>query len=322
MTPRVGIVIPAFNVESFVADSLDSLIAQDFVDWECVVVDDGSTDATAQVVARYTEPRIRLVRQENAGVSAARNRGLAESAAPAVLFLDGDDLLHPSALRRLEESLRANPDAVLVFGTTMRVTPSGHVEPGQKDPRRHSFVTGDVLASMLTHDRVFWNGGQLLARTSALRRAGGYRSGLRLSEDWEFFTRLSALGPCVFIGPQEEILRHRVHPGSAAPTLSLDLSNHLPAIDAVFANAELRGRFSEREWRAMRRQVVADHEFETGRQNFAQRRFGPARRMMLKGTLRSPSRRRLALLVLAQVSQVVNRPLVGPLRFHEADTSR
>lgn len=316
MSCAVGVIIPAYNVQAYIGDAVRSVLAQDFDDWECLVVDDGSTDDTAAIVAAFDDPRIRLLRQQNAGVSAARNTGIARTTADAVVFLDGDDELHPTALRRLRESLIEHPEAVLVFGTTMRMTPDGEIEPGQKHPARHAYVTGDVLGHMLVHDRVFWNGGQVLVRTRHLRAVGGYRLGMRLSEDWELFCRLAALGPCVFIGPQDEILRHRVRPGSAAPTLSLDFANHLPAIDVVFGNQELRARFTARRWRAMHDAVLADHQFETGRQNFAQRRFTAARRHMLLGTLKGPTRRRIALLLLAGPSRVLGRPLVGPLRFH------
>ncbi|CAN5313295.1 glycosyltransferase [soil metagenome] len=316
MTIPVGIVIPAYNVEAWIGATLQSVVAQTLRDWECVVVDDGSTDGTAAIVEGFHDDRIRLIKQANAGVSAARNAGIAHSTADAILFLDGDDMLHATALERLHRALLDHPEAVLVFGTSLRVTPEGEVQPGQKEAPRHEYVSGDVLANMLVHDRVFWNGGQVLARIDALRTTGGYRLGMRLSEDWEFFCRLAALGPCVFIGPQDAILLHRVHPDSAAPRLSLDFANHLPAIQVVFGNPQLRERFPARQWRSMENQVLAVHLFETGRQNFMQRRFGEARRMMIRGLLKAPSRRRAAVFVLAQASQLLNRPLVGILRFN------
>ncbi|GAA4674612.1 glycosyltransferase family 2 protein [Frondihabitans cladoniiphilus] len=319
MNPAAGVVIPAYNVESYIGDALESVLAQDFQDWECIVVDDGSTDATANIVAAFTDPRIRLIRQDNAGVSAARNTGIDESRADALLLLDGDDMLHPTALGRLHAALIAAPEAVLVFGTTMRVDPDGAVQPGQSPPSQHSFVSGDVLPQMLTHDRVFWNGGQILARRAVLRRSGGYREGMTLSEDWEFFCRLSALGPCVFIGPQEEILRHRVRPGSTAPRLSLDFANHVPAIDVVFSNPELRDRFTPREWKRMKNEVLAIHRFETGRQHFAQRHFGDARKHMLTALVQAPNRRRTVLFGLAGLSLVLRRPLRGVPAFHSSE---
>ena len=78
---RIGIVTPAYNAAPWIGDAIASVIAQTHDDWAMVVVDDGSTDATADVVARVADPRMRLIRQPNAGVSAARNRGMAESRA-------------------------------------------------------------------------------------------------------------------------------------------------------------------------------------------------------------------------------------------------
>jgi glycosyltransferase involved in cell wall biosynthesis len=316
MKPSISVVIPACNVAKYIGQALDSVLAQSFADWECIVVDDGSTDDTAARVEAFADPRIRLVRQENAGVSVARNVGLAAAAAEAVTFLDGDDAFHPTALARLHAVLAAHPEAILVFGTSMRMLPSAEIEPGQKPPAAHAYETGDINRAMLTHGRVFWNGGQILARTEAVRRAGGYTRGIRLSQDWEMFCRLTALGPCVFIGPQDEILRHRVHPESTVPRLSVLLDSHLPAIDAVFGNEVLRARYDPAEWRAMHQEVLANHTFECGRQNFIQRRFGEARKLMWRGIALKPSKRRVAIFALALASQAIDRPLVGVLRYN------
>lgn len=316
MTPSISVVIPAYNVSKYIGAALDSVLAQTFADWQVIVVDDGSKDDTAAKVEAYTDPRIRLIRQENAGVSVARNAGIAAAEAEALIFLDGDDEFHPTALERLHKALVAHPEAILVFGTSMRMLPSGEIEPGQKPPAAHAYETGDVHREMLTHGRVFWNGGQILARTEAVRRAGGYTKGIRLSQDWEMFCRLTALGPCVFIGPQDEILRHRVHPESTVPRLSVLLESHLPAIDAVFQNETLKAKYPAADWAAMHKEVLANHTFECGRQNFIQRRFGESRRLMWQGIALRPSKRRVAIFMLALASQAIDRPLVSVLRYN------
>lgn len=103
MTPVVSVVIPLFNARRFIGDALGSLVAQTMTDWEAVVVDDGSTDGGHEVVARAAceDPRIRLVRQANAGQSSARNAGIEGSAGRFLVFLDNDDWLMPGALARL-----------------------------------------------------------------------------------------------------------------------------------------------------------------------------------------------------------------------------
>ena len=96
-----SIIIPLYNKEGSIAQALDSVMAQECQDFEVVVVDDGSTDAGAAVVENYGDPRIRLVRQENAGVSAARNRGIEEAKGEYVAFLDADDVWMPGFLSEI-----------------------------------------------------------------------------------------------------------------------------------------------------------------------------------------------------------------------------
>ena len=103
---RIGIVTPAFNVAPYIGDTIRSVLDQTHRDWTMVVVDDGSTDGTASVVQAFSDPRLKLISQTNAGVSAARNCGAAAlQDCDSVLFLDGDDTLAPFALATLAAAL-------------------------------------------------------------------------------------------------------------------------------------------------------------------------------------------------------------------------
>ncbi|SHL05760.1 glycosyltransferase family 2 protein [Rhodothermus profundi] len=117
--PEVGVVIPCYNQERYILRAIESVQRQTWTDWELVVVDDGSTDASAVLVEELTaqDERIRLVQQENQGVSRARNRGVQELS-PSVrylLFLDADDMLHPEMLQTLTSYLEQHPEAGAVF---------------------------------------------------------------------------------------------------------------------------------------------------------------------------------------------------------------
>lgn len=92
LEPLVSVIIPTFNRRAMVAEAVASVQAQTMGAWECLVVDDGSTDGTAEAIEAVADERVHLLRQENRGVAAARNRGIATSRAPLVAFLDSDDL--------------------------------------------------------------------------------------------------------------------------------------------------------------------------------------------------------------------------------------
>lgn len=316
--PKVSVVIPAFNVARFIGECLASVLAQTLPDWECIVVDDGSTDATAQRVRERDDPRIRLISQPNRGVSAARNAGLSSAGGAYVLFLDGDDLLHPSALQRLSGELDAHPEAVGAYGIMWSVFEDGRPYP-QKSLRlraRH-FASGDLLERMIREN--FLLVGTTLVRRAPASELGGFRPDLRLGEDWEFWCRLAARGALRFAGAEPEVSYLRMRTGSASRRLSPEWKNHLPTIQAVMSNPVLAAHFDVAAWRRLRRQVLAYHLWESGRVNFTVRRFAEARRLMLRSFAQDITARRLALFLLAQASQLVGVALAPRLRFLDED---
>jgi glycosyltransferase involved in cell wall biosynthesis len=294
--------------------------AQTLADWECIVVDDGSTDATARRTRGHGDARIRLYRQANQGVSAARNAGLALAEGAYVLFLDGDDRLHPRALQRLCAPLDARPDAVASYGTVWAIAEDGGAHP-QKPLARRRFGSGDLLRPLLRGE-VFFLMGSTLARTRDARALQGFRGDLRLSEDWEFWCRLAARGEFAFVGCEPEVSCVRIRPGSASRALATAWENHLPTIEAVSRNAALAARFGRDEWRRLTREMLAAHLFEAGRVNFTARRHAEARRLMLRALWRRPTAKRLALFALAQASQLVGVALAPRLRFLDQDAAR
>lgn len=315
--PKVSVIVPAFNVAPYIDDCLASIAAQTLADWECIVVDDGSTDGTAQRVARHADPRIRLVRQPNQGVSAARNAGLAAALGAYVLFLDGDDRLHPQAAQRLSAALDARPLAVAAYGSAWAIFEDGSPYP-QKPLQRRRFVSGDILEALLRW-QIFLPMGCVLARAQAARELGGFDARLRLSEDWEFFCRLAACGAFHFIGPLPEASCVRLRTRSASRQLSPDWQNHLPTIRTVMANPALARKFGEARWRRLSREMLASIMWEAGRMNFVARRYAEARRLMLGSFRQAITPKRIALFVIAQASQLVGVSLVPRLRFLDED---
>ena len=117
--------MPFYNKAPYVRKAVASVVGQIYRDWEMVVVDDGSTDGSGDIVAAIADKRIRLVRQENAGVSAARNRGVTESTAPYICFLDADDWWEPTFLEEMAGLIDRYPDAG-IYGTSYWIVKNGH----------------------------------------------------------------------------------------------------------------------------------------------------------------------------------------------------
>ncbi len=190
-TPTVSVIVPAYNVAPYIAEALASLQAQTLDAFEAIIIDDGSTDATAAAIAPFlADPRFRLVRTANCGLSAARNRGIAEARGPLVALLDGDDRYRPDYLARMVAALGDRPDAAFVTCDA--------VSFADADPRRERFSARYAQDEPITLARLL--GGEVAIfglctiRAATLRDLGGYDEGLRAAEDLDLWLRLLAAG--------------------------------------------------------------------------------------------------------------------------------
>jgi GT2 family glycosyltransferase len=211
--PTFSVVIPAYNTADTLGEAINSVLAQTRQDFEIVVVDDGSSDNTAAVAEGFEDRRIRVYRQENAGPSAARNRGIAEAAGEYVGSLDSDDLWLPDYLAEMARALEENPRAdfaythawILDGSGRFRSVPTGawHKPPTPMLPREQ------FIAELL--QECFVNGPTI--RRTALERVGGYDESISHGEDWELWLRLANSG---FEGVRVEgpLTIYRTRPGS------------------------------------------------------------------------------------------------------------
>ena len=234
MPPNISIVIPAFNAEAYLRDTLDSVLAQTVTDWELLIVDDGSADATTEIAGQYArnDPRIGLISQTNSGVSVARNHGAAQTSAALLIFLDADDVWEPGALAVLTETLDAHPNAPAVYGLARYIGKNGEaIEPGVCEghqrfrlgleqgkvivwPERQptTFAVEAVMERVMTC-------GTVLMRREAVAQAGPFDSALRMWEDWDFWLRLSRVGGLVFTDTL--VLGYRRHDANVSGQLAL-----------------------------------------------------------------------------------------------------
>lgn len=120
MQPKVSIIVPCYNQEDYIRETLQSVLDQTYQNWECLVTDDGSQDNSAAVIKSFSEKddRIKYFYQENAGVSAARNNGLRNANGKYLLMLDGDDVLNPRGVEEAVKEFEKNPELLVVFSDT------------------------------------------------------------------------------------------------------------------------------------------------------------------------------------------------------------
>ena len=315
--PAVSILTPAFDVARFIGAALDSVLAQTVSDWEMVVVDDGSQDGTAAVVASRRDPRIRLVRQANAGVSVARSRAIAEARGEAILFLDADDWLAPDALARLLASLRAAPEAVGAYGAFAFVAEDAG--PGDPPLRRKTgpFPAGDILERLLV-ENLFANGGHLMLRRAAVDRAGSFLSHVRYGEDWEYWTRLALQGPFAVVPGAEPLLFVRQRGGSAYNRMARDPAAFRPAMQAIFENPALAARLGKERVEALRRRSEAENAWIAGRELIRHGQRGPGLTKLRASVAAAPSAKRVLLLAAAHALPVLPQRLHGPFAAYPA----
>ena len=184
--PFFSVVIPTYNRASLLEETLASVFAQTLTDHEVIVVDDGSTDGTPALLARYGE-RIRVFRQDNAGQGVARNLGIREARGEYVAFLDSDDLWPPWTLATFQQVIREQGAPSVVMGRAHSFHAAREVselEPGA--PRVHRFA--DYLAS--ANATFVRTACAVAVRTEALRRVGGFSDKRISAEDYDLLYRL------------------------------------------------------------------------------------------------------------------------------------
>ena len=202
MPPRVSVIIPCYAQAHFLGEALDSVLAQRLPAHEIIVVDDGSPDRVGDVVARY--PGVRLVAQENRGLSGARNRGLEESSGEFVVCLDADDRLLPNALEAGARALEAHPDCAFVWGGRRLIDAAGQPLPGKV-----LLVNGKAHYDRLLLENVIGPPVGVMFRRSVLRELGGFSEQQRYGEDYELYLRVTQRHPTWC--HRELIAEYRVH---------------------------------------------------------------------------------------------------------------
>jgi GT2 family glycosyltransferase/peptidoglycan/xylan/chitin deacetylase (PgdA/CDA1 family) len=241
--PSISVVIPAYNAAATLAETLASVSAQDCDDWEAIVVDDGSTDGTAAVALNWTrkDPRFRIARQPNAGLSAARNHGIRLARGRFLVFLDADDWLGHGQLTGFLEARARQPDADVLYGTFARVASDGTTD---RPKRMHDLSEN---AFRVFADRSAGAIHSFMASKAVVEAAGGFDTSLATCEDWDFWQRVARRG-ARFAGAPHVVARYRMRQDSMSSNLIQMLGDAREVIER--ARRPLEGEDSVPEYAA------------------------------------------------------------------------
>lgn len=270
--PRVSVILPCYNGEAYLHEAVQSILDQIFTDFELIVVDDGSIDGSAAILAQFAarDTRIRVITQLNAGIVVALNTAILHARGEYIARMDADDVSFPDRLAFQVDYLDRHPETVMVGGHAV-----GDLEPGPASTRtsggRHAVTDLTVFPPRIAvsmHPLI-------MMRADTLRQMGGYRRDYRHAEDYDLFIRASAFGR--IDNPPVDILFYRRHEGAisvshveeqerSAVRAELDAiargGGRLPPTGIVEAYARLRifrryRAISHDKARAMRLQVLA-----------------------------------------------------------------
>jgi glycosyltransferase involved in cell wall biosynthesis len=207
--PSVSVIIPTYNRAELIHESLDSVFFQTFRDYEVIVVDDGSTDNTAEVLRPLAEQgKLRYIRQSNQGASAARNRGIAEARGNFIAFLDSDDLFDPAKLELQVKYYQAHPEMGLVHSGFTKFDNNGN-DLGYRDT---SWFSGDIYPRILLYWTTLMTMDTVVVAKNVFDSVGLFDSNLVYGEDLDMWRRIARKYPFGFIN--RSLARIRVHEGN------------------------------------------------------------------------------------------------------------
>ena len=188
--PQVSVIIPVFNGEHTIRKAVDSVLNQTFINFELLIIDDGSTDKTVEILSNIPDPRLHIHSYPNRGVSVNRNRGLELASGAYIAFLDQDDYWSEDKLACQVQALTDNPSAAVAYSWTHYID-----DAGQFLFEGHRFTQiGDLYSELLVANYVDGGGSNLLFRQEIIRAVGGFNSRFDGVEDWELHIRIAKQG--------------------------------------------------------------------------------------------------------------------------------
>ncbi|NEX22623.1 glycosyltransferase [Thiorhodococcus mannitoliphagus] len=267
--PHVSVIMPSYNAAPYIAEAIDSVLSQDYPNKELIVIDDGSTDNTVEIVRAY-EARLRLIRQENQGSAVARNAGLAASQGELIAFLDSDDCWLPGKLTAQVSYLRDHPEIGVVFSRwqVWKPDPDGgfrrplipeREKPSEQRPKivpeRSGWLYNRLLFSSLLHTIT------VMARRTLIEQVGEFDPQLKRGQDYDYWIRASRVSEIHQLNTVFAL--YRIHGQGCVkkwPTVNYELQ----VVEQALARWGLTGPDGERTRPAAIRRRLADASFSFG----------------------------------------------------------
>lgn len=263
-SPTVSVIIPTYNRCDFLREAIDSVLKQTFADFEVLVVDDGSTDATRDVVMGFGDSRIRYLFQSNSGVASARNWGVASSHAELIAFLDSDDFWLSNKLEVQVKYFEDHPGISVCQTEEIWVRDGVRVNPAEKHRKRSGWVFDDCIPLCIVSPSA------VMIRRDAFNALGGFDESLRVCEDYDLWLR-TALRYEIHTLPDPLIVKRGGHADQLSRQWGLDIYR-IRALRKILGDGLLTedGRRSVTEDISRRAAIVAEGAMKRGKVEIAE----------------------------------------------------
>jgi len=249
--PIVSVIIPVYNAEKYISETIESVISQTYTDWEIIAVDDGSTDGSTKILKKYEQQlsqRFYVIVQKNSGISAARNTAIKISKGKYIAFLDHDDLWLPKILDKQVELLDSNKELGLVYSDNYMIGSDNNLK--NKSIFLCKRYRGDVFNDLFL--RNFIPLLTVVIRRDVLNKVGMFNQKYKIAEEYDLFLRIADQYPIDFV--DEPLAKYRVHDENSSKDIKLTVAEDLQIMNYWLdkkpeLRSELRGKILLKEVR-------------------------------------------------------------------------
>ena len=299
--PQVSVVIPAYNQAIYLDKAIQSVLQQSYQDFELVVIDDGSTDQTKEVVLAFHDKRLAYIYQENKGLAGARNSGIRSTTAPLLIFLDSDDVFLPNNLALLSGLLNENPQAGAAAGQAIPIDSNG-IPINRIYTARFPEASQEFLFVNPLHV------GSVMVRRFALDRVGFFDENLRACEDWDLWLRLSISG-YRFAFLNQAVSQYRLHPAQMTRDGGRMRQASFAMLEKTFENPDL-----PEAWKDQRHKAFAFAHLRSAANAYHSRDFSQAQEDLRAVVRLDPSF--TAVKLARRLAAIANHPKISePVEF-------